>query len=62
MAIAPIPIGIAVFLAHLVLIPIDGCSINPARSLGSSIISAIDGNGAAFDDHWYARARSRDIR
>merc|ERR1712060_664806 len=25
-------IGAAVFLAHLVLLPIDGCSINPTRS------------------------------
>jgi len=52
LAIAPIPIGIAVFLAHLVLIPIDGCSINPARSFGSSFISMIDGNDVAFKDHW----------
>ena len=32
--LAPMAIGCAVFLAHSVLIPIDGCSINPTRSLG----------------------------
>jgi MIP family channel proteins len=36
---APLAIGFAVFLAHCVLIPVDGCSINPARSLGPAIIS-----------------------
>jgi glycerol uptake facilitator-like aquaporin len=32
--LAPLSIGITVFVAHLVGIPIDGCSINPARSFG----------------------------
>lgn len=32
-------IGFAVFVAQLVLIPIDGCSINPARSFGPAVIS-----------------------
>jgi MIP family channel proteins len=36
---APLAIGFAVFLGHTVLIPVDGCSINPARSLGPAIIS-----------------------
>ena len=36
---APLAIGFAVFLGHCVLIPVDGCSINPARSLGPAIIS-----------------------
>ncbi|KAG7667584.1 hypothetical protein Ndes2526B_g03590 [Nannochloris sp. 'desiccata'] len=35
----PLAIGFAVFLGHAVLIPVDGCSINPARSLGPAIIS-----------------------
>ncbi len=38
-AFAPIAIGFAVFCAHAVLLPIDGCSINPARSLGPAIVS-----------------------
>ncbi len=32
--VAPLAIGFAVFLGHAVLIPVDGCSINPARSFG----------------------------
>ncbi|CAN0270448.1 unnamed protein product, partial [Hapterophycus canaliculatus] len=31
----PLVIGSAVLLSHLVLIPIDGCSINPARSFAT---------------------------
>jgi len=38
---ACIAIGFAVFLAHLFLLPIDGCSINPTRSFGPAIVSAI---------------------
>lgn len=37
---APLAIGFAVFCAHAVLLPIDGCSINPARSLGPAIVSS----------------------
>eukprot|EP00927_Polykrikos_kofoidii_P040439 TRINITY_DN34570_c0_g1_i4.p1 TRINITY_DN34570_c0_g1~~TRINITY_DN34570_c0_g1_i4.p1 ORF type:complete len:350 (+),score=40.33 TRINITY_DN34570_c0_g1_i4:79-1128(+) len=32
-------IGFAVFLAHSVLIPIDGCSINPTRSFGPAFVT-----------------------
>ncbi|CAM9302114.1 unnamed protein product, partial [Hapterophycus canaliculatus] len=42
----PLVIGAAVLLSHLVLIPIDGCSINPARSFATAVT-----NGA-WDDHW----------
>lgn len=38
---ACIAIGFAVFLAHLFLLPIDGCSINPTRSFGPAIVTAI---------------------
>merc|ERR1719375_1916288 len=38
---ACIAIGFAVFLAHLLLLPIDGCSINPTRSFGPAIIGRI---------------------
>jgi len=38
---ACIAIGFAVFLAHLVLLPIDGCSINPTRSFGPAIVAKI---------------------
>lgn len=43
---APLAIGFTVFLAHTVLIPIDGCSINPARSLGPAIVAGKWSNGA----------------
>ncbi|CAE7568713.1 unnamed protein product [Symbiodinium natans] len=36
---ACIAIGIAVFMAHCVLIPIDGCSINPTRSFGPALLA-----------------------
>merc|ERR1712048_110124 len=39
--LACVAIGFAVFLAHAVLIPIDGCSINPTRSFGPAAIQSI---------------------
>merc|ERR1711988_988453 len=51
---ACVAIGFAVFLAHSVLIPVDGCSINPTRSFGPSLVLAIVGDKgtSAFQDHW----------
>lgn len=52
---ACIAIGFAVFLAHCVLIPIDGCSINPTRSFGPAIVSKIrnpDRESSALEDLW----------
>ena len=46
MSLAPIPIGLAVFVAHIVLIPITGCSINPTRSFGPATISGY------WVNHW----------
>jgi len=51
---APLSIGLAVFLAHSVLIPIDGCSINPTRSFGPALVASMtckDGK-SKFDDMW----------
>lgn len=44
--LAPIPIGLAVFVAHIVLIPITGCSINPTRSFGPSVVAN------SWANHW----------
>jgi len=38
---ACIAIGFAVFLAHVILLPVDGCSINPTRSFGPAIVGII---------------------
>jgi len=51
-----IAIGFSVFLAHLLLLPIDGCSINPTRSFGPAIVSAIrdcpETTGQGLEDLW----------
>lgn len=35
---APLAIGFTVFLAHILLIGVTGCGINPARSLASAVV------------------------
>jgi len=50
---ACLAIGFAVFVAHTVLIPVDGCSINPTRSFGPALVARIVyGKEDAFDDFW----------
>lgn len=51
-SVAPLAIGLAVFLAHSVLIPVDGCSINPTRSFGPALVEAFSGSSGAFKDMW----------
>lgn len=41
---APIAIGFAVFLAHVVLVPFTGCGINPARTFGPALVNSFAGN------------------
>ena len=36
-ALAPLPIGLAVAVAHLTLGPLTGCGINPARVIGAVV-------------------------
>ncbi|MET3807182.1 aquaporin Z [Nakamurella sp. UYEF19] len=38
-AVAGLPIGLVLVLCHLVAIPIDGTSVNPARSIGSALFA-----------------------
>ncbi|KAJ7978634.1 Aquaporin PIP2 [Quillaja saponaria] len=47
--LAPLPIGFAVFVAHLATIPITGTGINPARSFGAAVIF---NNEKIWDDQW----------
>jgi len=52
---APLAIGFAVFLAHSVLIYIDGCSINPTRTTGPAIVDRImnpKSDGKAISQLW----------
>jgi len=37
----PLAIGVAVYLAHSILIPVDGCSINPTRTIGPALVSTV---------------------
>lgn len=51
--LAPLAIGFAVYLAHSIMIPIDGCSINPTRSFGPALITAMRSeSGAVWKHHW----------
>ena len=40
------------WLAHLVCIPVTGCSINPTRSFGPAVVASLNGNKTVWDDHW----------
>ena len=48
-ALGVFPIAMSVMVAHLFLLPIDGCSINPTRSFGPSLIAAM----AGIDGRYY---------
>jgi len=37
--LAPLAIGMTVLVAHLAAVPIDGCSLNPARSFATAVMS-----------------------
>jgi len=51
--LVPLAIGMAVFIAHMIALPITGCSINPTRSFASAAAaSGVEGCEHAFDNHW----------
>eukprot|EP01026_Neomeris_dumetosa_P077608 TRINITY_DN8380_c0_g1_i10.p1 TRINITY_DN8380_c0_g1~~TRINITY_DN8380_c0_g1_i10.p1 ORF type:complete len:288 (+),score=8.87 TRINITY_DN8380_c0_g1_i10:91-864(+) len=37
--LVPLTYGITVFVAHIILLPIDGCSLNLARSFGPALVT-----------------------
>jgi glycerol uptake facilitator-like aquaporin len=37
-ALIPLEIGLVVLIDHFVLMPLTGCSVNPARSIGSAVV------------------------
>ncbi|KKA27749.1 hypothetical protein TD95_001268 [Thielaviopsis punctulata] len=41
--LAPIGVGMSVFMAHMVGVYLTGCSINPARALGPAVIAGFPG-------------------
>jgi len=41
--LAPVGIGLALFVIHMAGVPYDGCSVNPARSLGPQVVSGFQG-------------------
>lgn len=51
-ALAPIPIGLSVFVAHLTLGPYTGCGINPARVLGAVVWERGFWDGDAGEYFW----------
>lgn len=50
--VAPMAIGFAVFLAHIVLVPLTGCGINPARTFGPALMNSIAGSKVWDDSYW----------
>jgi hypothetical protein len=49
--LAVFPIAMSVMIAHLFLLPIDGCSINPSRSFGPSLVAT----WAKIDGRYYGQ-------
>ena len=44
--LAPIAIGLAILIDHLVGVPLTGASMNPARSFGPALVADV------WDNHW----------
>jgi len=48
----PLAIGLAVFCAHMIALPIDGCSINPTRTFASAVAASGVSSCNAWANHW----------
>ncbi|MBR3220312.1 aquaporin [Candidatus Saccharibacteria bacterium] len=51
-AVAGLVIALSLVAVHIVGIGLTGTSVNPARSIGPAVITALSGNGAAFVPLW----------
>jgi aquaporin Z len=49
---APIAIGLGLTLIHLIGIPVDNLSVNPARSIATAVLIQVNGQGWAFHQLW----------
>jgi glycerol uptake facilitator-like aquaporin len=47
------PIAMSVMVAHLFLLPIDGCSINPSRSFGPALVAGWAKIGGTYSSQQY---------
>jgi len=51
--LVPVAIGLAVFILHMLGIPITGCSLNPTRSFASAVAaSGVPACGYVWNYHW----------
>jgi glycerol uptake facilitator-like aquaporin len=50
--LVPLAIGLAVFSAHMLGLPIDGCSINPTRTFASAAAASGVAGCDAWANHW----------
>ena len=57
---APVAIGLALTLIHLISIPVTNTSVNPARSFGVALFGGSDAAGAAVALHRGPDRRCRD--
>ena len=58
-ALAPVAIGFAVYIGHTMLIPVDGCSLNPTRSFGPALVSYIQNRGPPCENQPVSRGAPR---
>ena len=61
-ALAPVAIGFAVYIGHTMLIPVDGCSLNPTRSFGPALVSYIQNRGPPCENQPVSRGAPRTTR